>query len=315
MREIVLIPCENWSLHGMVHLALPSSGLRVGVVLFHENQNTKFGAHRLFRQLVDAIAEAGYYVLRYDDRGMCDSPGICDLTFAHRLADAQSALAFFRKRYSLDLVVGWGLCLGAAVAVYCGAEPRCPEERLDGLVLCNILADPARVSRPEWGYQKVSLPQVASDFFLRGNLWRKIRNAPNNLGSYRTKLGVLAARYLHPQPNELVQLRNAIGRVGNLLQIYEGPCLLIFSEKDTYLTEFNERVNPDDKLGLKRKPIPPGWVLVKNGDHTFASREKTDELIRITTDWMQVFRKGCTFTEVKMPTEPQKGICTEGVHP
>jgi pimeloyl-ACP methyl ester carboxylesterase len=308
MREIVEIPCDSWKLHGMVHLPLPSSGKRIGVVLFHENQNTKFGAHRLFRQLGDAIAEAGYYVLRYDDRGMCDSPGICDLTFAHRLADAQSALAFFRARYSLDLVVGWGLCLGAAVAACCGAEPRSLEERLDGLILCNILADPARVSRPEWGYQKVSLPQVARDFFLRGNLLRKIWNAPHNFGNYRTKLGVLATRYLHGQPDELVQLRKAIGRVGSLLQIYEGPCLLIFSEKDTYLTEFNERVNPDDKLGLKKKALPPGWVLVKNGDHTFASREKTDELIRVTTDWIQVFCEGRSFCEIKASTEPQAVI-------
>jgi pimeloyl-ACP methyl ester carboxylesterase len=308
MREIVLIPCEGWKLHGMVHLPPPSSGMRVGVVLFHENQNTKFGVHRLFRQLGDAIAEAGFYVLRYDDRGMCDSPGICDLTFAHRLADARSALAFFRARYSLDLVVGWGLCLGAAVATYCGGEPRNAAEKLDGLILCNILADPARVSRPEWGYQKVSLPQVAKDFFLRGNFLRKIRNAPHNFASYRTKLGILAARYLHRQPNELVRLRKAIGRVGSLLQNYEGPWLLIFSEKDTYLTEFNERVNPGDKLGLNKKALPPGWVLIKNGDHTFASREKTDELIRVTTNWMQEFREGRSFSEIKLPAEPQKGI-------
>jgi pimeloyl-ACP methyl ester carboxylesterase len=308
MREIVLIPCGSWKLHGMVHLPIPSSGIRIGVVLFHENQNTKFGAHRLFRQIGDALAEVGYYVLRYDDRGMCDSPGICDLTFAHRLADAQSALTFFRTRYSLDRVFGWGLCLGAAVAAYCGAEPRNLDERLDGLILCNILADPARVSRPEWGYQKVSLPQVARDFFLRGNFLRKIRNAHHNLGAYRTKLGALAARYLHPQPDELVQLRRAIGRVGSLLQLYEGPCLLIFSEKDTYLTEFNERVNPGDKLGLKKKALPPGWVLIKNGDHTFASREKTDELIRVTADWMQVFREGRSCSEIKLATEPQSGI-------
>lgn len=306
MREIVLIPCESWKLHGMVHLPLPSSGKRVGVVLFHENQNTKFGVHRLFRQLGDALAGAGFYVLRYDDRGMCDSPGICDLTMAHRLADARSVLAFFRARYSLDLVVGWGLCLGAAVAVYCGGEPRNAQERLDGLILCNILADPARVSRPEWGYQKVNLPQVAKDVFLRGNFLRKIRNAPHNFGAYRTKLGVLAARYLHRQPKELVRLRKAIGRVGSLLRDYEGPCLLIFSEKDTYLTEFNERVNPGDRLGLNKKALPPDWVLVKNGDHTFASREKTDELIHATRDWVQAFREGRLFDQIKVPTQPQR---------
>lgn len=292
MQEIVQIPCEGWTLHGTVHLPLLATENRVGVILFHENQNTKFGVHRLFRQLGDALAEAGFFCLRYDDRGMCDSPGICELTFAHRLEDARSALAFFRAQYSLDLVVGWGLCLGAAVAAYCGSDPRSTQEKLNALILCNILADPARVSRPEWGYQKVNLPQVAKDVFLRGNLLRKIRNAPQNFAAYRTKLGVLAARYLHRQPRELVRLRKAIRRVGSLLRNYQGPCLMIFSEKDTYVTEFNERVNPNDKLGLNEKAIPPEWVLVQNADHMFSSREKTAELIHTTLDWLQQYREG-----------------------
>jgi len=292
MREIVSIPCQGWFLHAIVHKPRQIPGTRIGLVLFHENQNTKFGVHRLFRQLGDALAEAGFFCLRYDDRGMCDSPGICELTIAHRLEDARSAIAFFRSHYSLDLVVGWGLCLGSAVAAYCGGEPQRAEERLDALILCNILADPARVSRPEWGYQKVDLPQVAKDIFLRGNFWKKIVRAPQNLASYRTKLSVLAARYLRRQPRELVRLRKAIGRVGGLLAGYEGPCLLIFSEKDTYLTEFHERVNPGDKLGLKGKAIPPDWLLVKNGDHTFSSCERTAELIDGTLNWLRQFREG-----------------------
>jgi hypothetical protein len=192
-------------------------------------------------------------------------------------------------QYRLNFVVGWGLCLGAAVALYCGAEAHSAQERVDALILCNILADPARVSRPEWGYQKVDLLEVTKDVLKRGNFLRKILYLPRNFGAYRTKLGILAARYLHSQPKELLRLRNFIGRVGGLLHDYQGPCLILFSERDTYLTEFNERVNPGDKLQLRKKPIPPEWLLVKNGDHTFSSREKTNELIRATIDWLGQF--------------------------
>jgi pimeloyl-ACP methyl ester carboxylesterase len=308
MREIVLIPCDGWKLHGLVHVPLQPADRRVGVILFHENQNTKFGAHRLFQRLGDALAQAGFYALRYDDRGNCDSPGICELTIAHRLADARAAVAYFRAQYSLDVVVGWGLCLGAAVAVSCGAEPRNAQEKLDALILCNILADPARVSRPEWGYQKTNLPQVAKDVFFRGNFLRKILNAHRNLSAHRTKLRILAARYLRRQPRELVRLRKAIGRVGKFLQAYQGPSLMIFSEKDTYLTEFVERVNPGDKLGLNQKAQPPAWIYVKNADHMFASGEKTAELTQYTLEWLEAFREGRPLGGVSMMPEAPEGV-------
>lgn len=82
-------------------------------------------------------------------------------------------------------------------------------------------------------------------------------------------------------------MRNTIARVGSLLSAYDGRCLLIFGEKDSYLTDFNERVNPGDRLGLKAKAIPPEWVLIKNGDHTFSSRDKTEELFRASIDWLE----------------------------
>lgn len=287
----VRIPAEGWVLHGMVHVPQNVPARRVGVVLFHENFNSKFGTHRLFRDLGDKLAQAGFYALRYDDRGMCDSPGMRDVTIADRLADARAAVRFFRSQYNLDAVVGWGLCLGAAVAVHISAS-GVPSERLEGLLLCSIVADPGIVSLPQFGYERVEVSKIAQEFFLRGNVLHKLWNWRRSLKSWLKKLGVLARRYLLPTPNELGRMKEVIGRVGNLLARYEGPCLLIFGEKDSYLTDFVEHVNPDDRLGLKRKKCPPGWVIIKDGDHTFSSREKTDELFRYTLDWLGPFLEG-----------------------
>src|SRR5215831_13240776 len=177
MTELVSIPAEDWTLHGIVHLPTQSSGKRVGVLLYHENYNTKIGTHRLFRELSERLACAGFYALRYDDRGMCDSPGICDLTIADRLADARAAAKFFRVVYKLDVVVGWGLCLGATIALHTSASSD-PQEQPDALMLCSILADPGIVSLPQFGYERVEISKVAQEFFLRGNVFRKILNAP-----------------------------------------------------------------------------------------------------------------------------------------
>ena len=295
MKEIVTFSCQGWKLHGVVHTPAGHPERRVGVVLLHENINTKFGTHQVFRQLGDALAQAGFFVLRYDDRGTCDSPGICDLTFLHRVADCRSAVAFFRSQYRLDSLIGWGLCLGASVAMHAAAEASRPQDMFDGLVLCSILADPSIVSLPQYGYHNVNLPTVLRDSFLSGNFLRKLGSAPRKLRLYRENLPKLARlifrRYTRREP-ALEQLRSHIARVAQLLANYEGPCLLIFGEKDPYWTSFLTRVNPDDRLGLSRKKQAPALVLVKDGDHTFASREQTLEMIGATLAWVQPFRSG-----------------------
>jgi pimeloyl-ACP methyl ester carboxylesterase len=289
----------------MVHVPQHASGKRVGVVLFHENFNSKFGTHRLFRDLGDQLAQGGFCALRYDDRGMCDSPGVCDLTIADRLADARGAVSFFRTQYKLDAVVGWGLCLGSSVALHTAA-PGNPNEKLDGLILCCLLADPGIVSLPQFGYERVQVSKIAQEFFLRGNVLRKLWNAPKSMNSWMRKIGVLARRYLRPTPKELDRMKEVIGAVADLLVRYEGPSLMIYGDKDSYLTDWVERVNPGDKLGLKRKKMPPGWIVIKDGDHTFSSREKTEELFRLTLDWLGPFLAGHLPSSPKAASEGQQ---------
>lgn len=295
MTEIVNFSSQGWKLHGIVHSPKGNPKRRVGVVLLHENINTKFGTHQVFRQLGDALADAGFFVLRFDDRGTCDSSGICDLTFLDRVADSKSAIDFFRSKYKLDCLIGWGLCLGASVAIHTAAEARRPEEKFDGLVLCSILADPSIVSLPQYGYQNVNLPSVLRDSFMSGGLLRKLLDAPRKLNHYRENLPKLARlifrRYAQREP-ALEQLRSHIARVGELLSAHEGPCLLIFGEKDPYWMSFQTRVNAEDKLGLSRKKQAPALVLVKDGDHTFASREQTQEMIEATLAWVEPFQNG-----------------------
>lgn len=298
--ELVEIPVDGWLMHGIVHLPQQLTKKRVGIILYHENYNTKFGTHRLFRDLGDQLSRAGFYALRYDDRGMCDSPGICDLTIADRLADARAAASFFRGQYKLDAVIGWGLCLGAALAVHTSASHN-PAEKLDALMLCSIVADPGIVSLPQFAYERVEISKVAQEFFFRGNVLHKLLNAPKSLRSWVRKIGVLARRYVRPTPKELERMRETIGQVGNRLARYDGPCVMVFGEKDSYLADFVERVNPNDRLGLQKKKNPPSWVLIKDGDHTFSSREKTEELFRLTLEWAQPFLTGGLPDRVEMP--------------
>ena len=157
---------------------------RVGVVLLHENFNTKFGTHRMFYQVGEALAAAGFYALRYDNRGMCDSPGINALTFDGRVADVGPATQFFKKEYRLDSVFFWGLCMGAAVALHASAQSGA--EMPEGIMLCSLLADPRDVSLPQFGYGSQPFPScgraVARQRVEEGVPVRDRRHLPQECG-------------------------------------------------------------------------------------------------------------------------------------
>jgi hypothetical protein len=243
--------------------------------------------------MASALAEAGFYVLRYDNRATDDSPGMGDLTFADRITCARAAIAFLRRRFDLEAVVGWGICMAGTILLHCG-ESGVREETPDGLVLCNVLASPDAVWKGRIGLKDVPLRNVTRQIFFRGNMLRKLWEAPRKLHIYRENLLRLVegklARFQRPDP-EVERIRAGIGTSGRLLAKYPGPCLMIFGEKDPSRKLFFEEVNPGDRLGLAKKALPPDWAVVSDGDHTFASREQTADLIRYTLDWIEKFRR------------------------
>lgn len=290
MKEIVNIPSGGWKLHGIVHVPAGTPERRVGVVLV-QGPNTKFGTHRLFPQVAEALVEAGFFVLRYDNRGTCDSPGICELTFADRVADVSAAAAFFSRQYRLDAVLGWGLCMGAAVGIHGAAATKGERAKWDGLILVNILSHPPLAGVPRQAYGELDAEKVAKNIFSHQNPLKKIWKILTSRENWLHKGPALLRRYLHFD-RELNDLRAEISRVGGMLTKFEGPMLLLFGEKDRYWAAFRDDVNFDDRLGLGKKAIPPDWVVMKDGDHTFSSAPLMAELLRHTTSWAQPFLRG-----------------------
>ena len=284
MTEIVTIPNLPTVLHGVVHRPASEPGKRVGVIFSINNYHSKFGVQRLYYELAEALAQGGFYALRYDNQGDGDSPGHTNLSFAHRVSDLRAAAAFFRAHCRLDMLIGWGLCMGSTIVLDCAGED--PPGGFDGLILCSLIADRAKVTLPQWEYKKVDVRAVAQMMFFEGNLLKKLLRAPSKLRIYRDNLPKLAARLRDP---ELAWLRRAVHRTGKYLARYPRPCLIIFGETDTHRKCFFERVNPGDRLGLAKKDIPPDWITIKDGDHAFASGDQKLELIGRTLDWLKLF--------------------------
>jgi pimeloyl-ACP methyl ester carboxylesterase len=260
------------------------------VVLLHENFNTKFGTHRMFYQTGEALAAAGFYALRYDNRGMCDSPGINTVTFEERVADAIEATRFFKREYRLDTIFFWGLCMGAAVAMH--ASAKAGAEKPEAIMLCSLLADPGDASLPQFGYGANPSRVVAG--LSKGNVLKRASRFVTD-ATYRKNVGRLlkgvATRVAAREP-ELERLKKSIGEIGNLLRQYAGPIVLVFGDKDPCWFHFRDGVNAEDKLGLNAMGTKRNFVLLEGGDHTFSSKPQTDQVIAWTVEWAQALRDG-----------------------
>jgi pimeloyl-ACP methyl ester carboxylesterase len=281
---------DQWCLSACVHVPDDVPEQRIGIVFVHEN--TKFGTHGLFRQVADAFASCGFYALRYDNRGTCDSPGDCELTFDERVTDACAATHFFRTEYNLDKVLFWGLCLGSAVAVHASARLSGPF-RPAGMILCSLLTDPVEASLPEFNYRQVTLSAYLRHG-LTGSNWNRLRAFVSDRG-YRTNLLVSVlgiVRSCFRGNDRLQKLRSQISRVGPLLAQYDGPSLLIYGDTDSFWSSFTKRINPGDKLRLSEMKSPPQIAVVADGDHMFHSVQQTSEVIRLSVSWAAAFRDG-----------------------
>jgi pimeloyl-ACP methyl ester carboxylesterase len=289
--RIVSFQSDQWLLHACIHLPDDAFDRKIGVVIVHEN--TKFGTHGLFRSLADAFAASGFYVLRYDNRGTCDSPGDCEPTFNDRVADASAAMHFFRTEYKLDEVLFWGLCLGAAVAVHSSAR-LAGQFRPAGMILCSLLVDPIDATLPEFNYRPQTLSAYVRNGFLHGSPWNRLREFVLDAG-YRTNLlksvAAMARTYVRAD-DKLQNMRTQIGRVGPLLAQYEGPTLVIYGETDPYWLTFTKRINPGDRLQLSKMKSPPKIAVVADGDHMFHSVRQTSEVIQLSLSWATAFRDG-----------------------
>jgi len=281
---------DQWRLSACVHLPDDPREPRIGFVIVHEN--TRFGTHGLFRQVADALAASGFYALRYDNRGTCDSPGDCELSFDDRVIDACAATHFFRTEYNLEKVLFWGLCLGSSVAVHASARLSGPF-RPAGMILCSLLADPVEASLPEFNYRQVALSAYLRHG-LTGSNWNRLRAFISDKG-YRTNLliSVLAiARSCFRGNGKLQNMRTQISRVGPLLAEYDGPSLIIYGDTDPFWSTFTQRINPGDKLRLSEMKSPPRIAIVADGDHMFHSVQQTSEVIRLSVSWAAAFRDG-----------------------
>jgi pimeloyl-ACP methyl ester carboxylesterase len=111
-------------LFGWVHQGESSSRCHRGVVISAPPGHEQIHAHRSLRHLADALAEAGFPVMRFDYHGTGDSAGVDEDPdrYATWLANLRSAIDWMRGELGCAEVSVIGLRLGAALAAQVAVE-------------------------------------------------------------------------------------------------------------------------------------------------------------------------------------------------
>jgi len=128
MRSMIAFPCDGETLVGTIDAAAGTTGL----LIVSGGNEIRCGAHRGMALLAQAVAAAGYPVLRYDRRGIGDATGR-NRGFLSAEADLVAAAAGFRRHIPrLERIVGFGNCDAATTLALFGSGAG-----IDRLLLAN----------------------------------------------------------------------------------------------------------------------------------------------------------------------------------
>jgi uncharacterized protein len=253
VKRLELASGDGLRLDAAVHRP---SGASAGTVVLAHGITVDMDEGGMFIRLADQLAEAGFTALRFTFRGHGDSAGTqAGMTIAGEMLDLQAAIAFAAQEFPGPLSIT-AASFGAVAT--CLSLPYL-ELSLRSLVLWNPVLDLMHTFvEPElpWGQENFNPDQ------------QKLLTSQGYLlvdGEFR--LGrVLFEEFRHYRPAEYFT-RSRI------------PALIIHGDQDGYVSHDIARQAATARPGCE-------FHTMKGSDHGFDSREREDEAITQTADWL-----------------------------
>ena len=276
-EQAITFDCAQETLVGI--LALPQAPSATGVVVVVGGPQYRVGSHRQFTLLARTLAAGGYPVLRFDYRGMGDSPGP-QRDFLQVTEDIGRAIDALQQRVpQVTRVALWGLCDGASAAlVYCQESG---DSRVTGLCLLN-----------PWVRSQASLARAHVKHYYTRRLrqkefWIKLSSGKvataalaglwQNLRLSRAGADRKAAQQLLPFQQRMARAWRAFG----------GSILLLLSGDDYTAKEFLEYTRMDGGwAGLLERPNVARHDL-PGTDHTFSNATARAQVEELTLAWLR----------------------------
>ena len=299
----VIFPSSGYDLFGM--LTLPEAEWhqeRVGVILLAGGIIPRSHRNRMWVKAARRLAALGFYVLRFDYRGVGDSSGSL---FEMRLdrpftEDVVAAATFLRKVANVDRLILAGTCFGA-LTVLSAVEAAAP---IDGLILAAtpIFERERRRFKPP-GERRLRrlLRKVGEQRVIRSILagetldaaWRVVTRLASAGAKTTEAIMSLFMRIFRSDngpgssvaPSQRVSEQFAQPFIAALRT--QVPVLFIYGEEDFSYAEFS--VSVDGLVARAGAPrSEPGYELhlLKGEVHRFLSVRIQEEVVDKLVDWV-----------------------------
>ncbi len=265
-------------------VSLPAEAASQGVVIIVGGPQYRAGSHRQFVQLARALAAAGFPALRFDYRGMGDSPG-AQRNFEQIHEDVGAAIGALQlAQPTVQRVVLWGLCDAASAALL--YLHKRPDPRVAGLVLLNPWV------RSEAGLAKTQVKHYYAQRLRERDFWIKLASGKVALGAVTGLLQNLrkafggqggassrgGEKWRADAPFQL--------RMARAWAAFNGPTLLLLSELDLTAREFTEYTAGSAPWQQALRQRSPTRVTVDGADHTCSTRAAKRAVESFTAQWL-----------------------------
>ena len=282
-EQALVFSCGGQLLLGILTPA-PATA-RLGMVVVVGGPQYRVGSHRQFVQLARHMAAAGFPTLRFDVRGMGDSPGATP-SFEALHNDIEAAVdALVAYEPSLQGVLLFGLCDGASAALMYIGSRRDP--RVVGLCLLNPWV------RSVESQARAQVRHYYLDRLRQPAFWRKLLSGRLAL---RAGLELVATLRRAAKPGHLDAQSGADAtfqdRMFEGLNRFDRPVLLGLSADDHTAREFEQYCK--DRAHWQTLLARPAIrrVLFAGADHTFSRPGNMKELLICCEQWCLALQGG-----------------------
>lgn len=275
LEKAVTIQAQNCELLGIVSLPVENKVCkRSAVLIVTGGAQYRIGSHRQFTRMARQLASAGYPAMRFDMPGMGDSTGQ-PLSFEKTGPHIAASIEVLVRTSGAEKLYLWGLCDGAsAILIYMNATK---DKRIAGLILLN-----------PWIRSETSLARVHVKYYyprrlMKADFWRKLLSG--NIGSKAAKELIESLRKIlktSATTEDSIQNQMAKGWAS-----FEGPVLLLLSERDLTAQEFKEYTKENKLWSEIIKKQPAQQYIIKDADHTCSQTEFHNSMVSQTLAWLQ----------------------------
>ena len=286
-EQALVFVCQGEALVGVVSLASDGHAVpsNTAVLVIVGGPQYRVGSHRQYVQLTRYLAAQGVPAMRFDVRGMGDSPG-AQLSFEDINDDIAAAIAALQAALpGVHRVALWGLCGGASAALLYWRATR--DARVQGMVLVNpwVRSD---VSLARTQVKHYYLKRVMERSFwlklLRGGVAGKaLGDLGHNLRLAAQKKApgaAAAAKALVPDDASLQE------RMADGWAQFAGPTLLILSGNDYTAKEFLETASGDARWQKNLAQAGVTRLDLADADHTFSQFAAQRHVEEATARWL-----------------------------